>query len=63
MDESTGIVYEVVIPPDLPDEAWTSLSTLNLQQFPSGVVSYDRQTGVWRWVEPLDDPRPEGSDG
>jgi hypothetical protein len=63
MDESTGHVHELVIPPDLPDEAWTRLSTLNPQQFPPGVVSYDRSTGAWRWVERLDAPGSERSKG
>jgi hypothetical protein len=45
-DAATGL--EVVLEPDLPDEAFRALVGLDLSQFELGPVHFDRHRGRWR---------------
>jgi len=45
-DDDTRV--EVILEPDLPDEAYKKLCSLDLSSFKTGPLRYDRQVGEWR---------------
>jgi len=43
----------ILLPPELPEEAWRALSEVSLTELPSDIVRWDPMTGQWRdaWDE------------
>ena len=43
-----GRQFQVVLDPGLPDDAYEQLFHLDLSCTPSGVLTWDRRSGIWR---------------